>query len=638
MRSRILLISIIFLFYTTAIRADGFASIDLSALAEEKLINLQGEWNFAWKKLVYPDQIASIDPSEVARVKVPQKWNDYTLHGVRLTADGFATYWIDLVFPEKSIGMDYAIFLPEIPTAYKLWMNSETLISNGTIGTDKSTSVPRGYPDIAFFVVTQYRMRLLIQVSNFHDYNGGIWKRLIIGSREDVLALKATSIAFDLFFFGGLLAIGIYHLILFLIRKKEKSILYFSIACISIAARSLFTGEFYFSILIPDFPWPLYIQLNFFLIYAAVFAFALFIAHTYEKHFHKVVKYAGAVITGIFLVLLFVTLGKVYLFSWEIYQYFLVVIFIYILVIISRAIIEKVEGALINIVSFGITFICICNDILYGKALIQSINLSAMGLFSFTISQSAILALKYTSTFKKMEIVSSRLQNASLMVEKKNRLIESANKELKELYSELDTSQKEITYRLSQIAETRSRETGNHVKRVAAYVFFLAREYGLSPEESELLENAAPMHDVGKMAIPDEILNKQGKLTPGEFETIKAHTTIGHAILQNSGRKILNAASIIALEHHERYNGTGYPDGKAGESIHIYGRIVAVADVFDALASDRCYKKAWPLDKILEYFNGEVGGHFDPKLSEIFLKKISEFENILAKYEDKFNL
>lgn len=142
------------------------------------------------------------------------------------------------------------------------------------------------------------------------------------------------------------------------------------------------------------------------------------------------------------------------------------------------------------------------------------------------------------------------------------------------------------------------------------------------------------MHDIGKIAIPDEILNKPGKLTPEEFEIMKTHSQLGYDLLKTSSRMTLKAAAIIALQHHEKYNGTGYPNNLKGENIHIYGRIAAVADVFDALGCDRVYKKAWELEKIIELFKQERGQHFDPILVDILFKNMDNILEIKESLSD----
>lgn len=210
----------------------------------------------------------------------------------------------------------------------------------------------------------------------------------------------------------------------------------------------------------------------------------------------------------------------------------------------------------------------------------------------------------------------------------KNRLEERVREttlEIQELNRELEDTQREIVFTLGLISEGRSKETGEHIKRVAEYAKLLAIYYGLSKDEAELIKQASPMHDIGKIAIPDSILNKQGRLTDEEFELMKKHAEYGYQMINKSNRALLKAAAIIAYEHHEKFDGTGYPRGLKGYEIHIYGRIIALADVFDALGTKRCYKDAWSDEKIIELIERERGRHFDPKLADIMLQHYDEF-------------
>jgi response regulator RpfG family c-di-GMP phosphodiesterase len=202
------------------------------------------------------------------------------------------------------------------------------------------------------------------------------------------------------------------------------------------------------------------------------------------------------------------------------------------------------------------------------------------------------------------------------------------------LNNEIIETQREIIWKLGEIVETRSRETGNHVKRVAEYSCMLAEAIGLSHEDCTILRFASPMHDVGKVGISDDILKKPGALTPEEIAVMRTHTTIGYEMLRKSRRQLLQAAAIVALQHHENYDGSGYPNGLAGEDIHIFGRITAVADVFDALGVTRVYKKAWPLDKILDYFHQQRGKQFDPLLTDAFFDNIHRFLEVREAFPD----
>jgi response regulator RpfG family c-di-GMP phosphodiesterase len=203
-----------------------------------------------------------------------------------------------------------------------------------------------------------------------------------------------------------------------------------------------------------------------------------------------------------------------------------------------------------------------------------------------------------------------------------------------ELNQEIVATQKEIIYTLGEVVESRSKETVHHVRRVGLFAALLGRQLGLPEEEVELLKLASPMHDVGKIGIPDSILSKPGFLSPEEFETIKTHPLIGHEILKKSSRKILRTAAVIALEHHERWDGTGYPRGLAGEEIQLYGRVVALADVFDALAHRRAYKEAWTPEEIWDYLRSMRGTQFDPTLVDLFLESREEAREILEAFPE----
>jgi len=200
---------------------------------------------------------------------------------------------------------------------------------------------------------------------------------------------------------------------------------------------------------------------------------------------------------------------------------------------------------------------------------------------------------------------------------------------------EIINIQKDVVYTMGAIGETRSKETGNHVKRVAEYSKVLALKYGLPHDEAELLKLSSPMHDIGKVGIKDEILNKPGKLTNQEFKIMKTHSTLGYNMLKNSDKPILKAAAIVAHQHHEKWDGSGYPKKLKGEEIHIFGRITAIADVFDALGSDRVYKEAWELDRIFELFKDQKGKHFDPTLVDLFFEHFDEIDEIRMKYQDR---
>lgn len=201
-----------------------------------------------------------------------------------------------------------------------------------------------------------------------------------------------------------------------------------------------------------------------------------------------------------------------------------------------------------------------------------------------------------------------------------------------DLNSEIIETQKEVIVTLGEIVETRSHELVNHVKRVSEVSHLLAIMSGLSEEDAEIIRLASPMHDVGKVGVPEAILFNTERLSEEEFAQIKPHATIGYKILKNSRRSIMEAAAVIAHQHHERWDGKGYPCGISGEDIHIYARIVGMADVFDALSHKRIYKDPWKAEDVVACFRNERGAHFDPHLVDIFLANFDKFQEINAKH------
>ena len=200
--------------------------------------------------------------------------------------------------------------------------------------------------------------------------------------------------------------------------------------------------------------------------------------------------------------------------------------------------------------------------------------------------------------------------------------------------NEVLVRERETIIRLSKAAEYRDPETGAHILCMANYSQIIARNLGHSEAEQTLLLDAAPMHDIGKVGTPDHILLKPGRLDPEEMDIMRQHASIGYDILKGSPSPLLQKAAVIALTHHEKFDGSGYPNGLKGEDIPIDGRIVAVADVFDALTSERPYKKAWPVDEAVKFMHDNSGSHFDPDCIEAFFRNWDEIMAIKNRFTD----
>lgn len=205
------------------------------------------------------------------------------------------------------------------------------------------------------------------------------------------------------------------------------------------------------------------------------------------------------------------------------------------------------------------------------------------------------------------------------------RMVEEATKEIKE-------TQVVVIERLGRAAEYRDNETGKHVIRMSLYSRILAIALGMSPEDAETLKLAAPMHDIGKIRIPDNILKRKGGLDHDEMEMMRAHARFGAEIIGTHHSELLKMARTVAMSHHEKWDGTGYPDGLSGEDIPLVSRIVAIADVFDALTSKRPYKEAWPIERAIDYIESRAGAHFDPTITPLLRTELDKIMDVYNCY------
>ncbi len=234
----------------------------------------------------------------------------------------------------------------------------------------------------------------------------------------------------------------------------------------------------------------------------------------------------------------------------------------------------------------------------------------------------------------------------NLKVKKYNDIIKDINevlqkevmrktKKLREALQLAKEAEYEMVLKFGIISEFRDEETGAHIRRISSYARLFGQLLDLPEEEQNLLSYASPLHDVGKIGIPDNILKKPGPLTPEEFEVIKLHTTIGAKILSSDPRFItLSAGKVIAEQHHEKWDGSGYHRGLKGEDIHLYARIIAICDVFDAMTSDRVYRPAFTVEQSIDIMKKGRGNHFDPNLFDIFINNLSQFLDIREKFKD----
>lgn len=223
------------------------------------------------------------------------------------------------------------------------------------------------------------------------------------------------------------------------------------------------------------------------------------------------------------------------------------------------------------------------------------------------------------------------LQEQRLLLQGRATLLEN---EVRQATQEIRSREEETLLFLARAGEYRDEETGNHVVRMAKYSRLIAEDLGLEPQLCETIERAAPMHDIGKIGIPDAILRKPGRLDVDEFRIMQEHPDIGYRILSGSSSPFIKMGAVIALGHHEKFDGSGYPNGLSGVSIPLPCRIVAVADVFDALCTKRVYKDAWPVEDAIALLKNQRGLHFDPDCVDAFLRRLPDIMRVQQRYRD----
>ena len=291
---------------------------------------------------------------------------------------------------------------------------------------------------------------------------------------------------------------------------------------------------------------------------------------------------------------------------------------------------SKIDLILLDIMMPGMDGYAVCkrlkeNPLTKG---IPVIFLTAKGEVEAEAKGFKLGAVDYITKPISPSIVQARVKT-HLALHDQNKALES---KVHQRTKELHDTRLEIIRRLGRAAEFKDNETGLHVIRMSYYSKVIGKAIGMNEHESEMLLQTAPMHDIGKIGIPDSILLKPGKLDDDEWKVIRKHPAFGYEIIGEHSSELLENARVVALTHHEKWDGTGYPNGTAGEDIPLVGRITAVADVFDALTSNRPYKEAWPVEKALSVINEESGKHFEPMMVDAFMMNIPEVEKIKSKY------
>jgi HD-GYP domain-containing protein (c-di-GMP phosphodiesterase class II) len=574
-------------------------------------IELNGQWNFFWNAFLPPNTFSRGEsPAAGGFMNLPGYWNDIAADGAVLPGQGYATLHLKLLIPVKD--RPFAVKIKEIQTAYSLFLDGKELLKVGRPGTDAESSVPRFASRVAAFLPADQEIHIVLHISNFHHRKGGIWESIRFGLEEDVRKGHENKLNFEIFLTGSIIIMGLYHLGFYLLRRQDRPALFFGLFCCLIALRTLTTGELHMYRMFPGIPWKYIHRMEYISYYLALPFFMTYLYSLFPRLFSTRVLHSLSVLAGGFTLFVLFTPARIYSHSVQPYQIITILLGIYSIYVLIRAVIEKEQSAVILGLGFLVMFAAVINDVLHSNQFVHTGFFMPLGLFIFIFSQAYLIARRFTIMFTTVE--RSRIA---------------------------------IILGLAKLAEYRDLDTGTHLERIREYSKILAGELARNPNYKgyitgryiEDLFHSSILHDIGKVGVPDSILLKPAGLTSEEFESIKRHVTIGGDSIREIEAKMnmksfLTLGKEIAYYHHEKWDGSGYPKGLKGQDIPLSARIVALADVYDALTSERPYKKAMSHEKAAAIILEGRGTHFDPLMVDIFSAQKAAFDEVRRSYQE----
>jgi signal transduction histidine kinase len=410
---------------------NGFLDLTQWDFESDGTIKLDGQWEFYWNELLEPKDFDQKDsPAKTGFFNVPSSWNGYLVEGKKLTGHGYATFRLTVKIKKQQDLM--ALKIINMDSAYKLWMNEELILFNGIVGKSRAEMRSQILPKVARFKADSETIALVLQISNFEYYKGGTSQSLQFGTERQIQEIRDRGFALDLFLFGSLLIMGIYHLGLYLFRKKESSSLYFGAACLIIALRAILAGERSIVSLYPDFNyWDVGLKLEYLTFYLAIPAFATFIYTIYPQEFSKIILRIFQSVGVLFGLIVALTPVRVYSHTLVAYELITIIAGTYLIYVVILATVRRREGATFIAGGLLFLFLTVVNDILHTQNLIQTGFFAPFGLFVFILVQSFMLSLRFSRAFSEAEAMSEYLSKLNVEnLKKYTAELEAANKEL----------------------------------------------------------------------------------------------------------------------------------------------------------------------------------------------------------------
>lgn len=382
-------------------------------------VKLDGQWEFYWNRLISPAEFKeAFGDADRHAIHVPGTWDILAVNGVSLPGHGYATYRLKVKLP--AAGVRYGLKLKESGTAYRLWVDGVPIASNGTVGADRSRSIPQFLPGVFFFTPASRDIEITIQVSNFHDKKGGIWHSILLGLDSQITSIREWAIMVDSMLFGILFIMAVYHLGLYILRRRDRSALYFCAYCAIIALRTLLMGERLLISFMPDFNWELELKLEHMTFYLGVPFFALFFRSLYRDEVNRnvvrVIAAAGAAFTAV----LAATPARIHTHLVTPFQFVTIFAILYCCYALSRAIINRRQGAWLILAGFLFISSTVINDFLYDHGLVNTGYMLSWGLLVFIFFQSFVISMRFSGAFSRAETLSGELMASKKQIEDYN--------------------------------------------------------------------------------------------------------------------------------------------------------------------------------------------------------------------------
>ncbi|MCP4138520.1 MAG: SpoIIE family protein phosphatase [bacterium] len=422
-------------------------------LSEKGPVELDGMWEFYWDQLLVSKDFTKDftedfkqEPLKTGYIKFPCLWNRCTVDGSSFPGKGHATYRLTVLLNKKEDSL--ALRHHSVSTSLDIWIDGVSVMKQGLVGTSMETSVPGCNPEIANFVPSADKVEILFRISNYYLHDGGPWEYVTLGKPRDILEIRQRGLVFDFFLFGSFVIIGMYHFVLYLLRRNDKAPLYFSMYCLDIALFSIITSESYILELIPSMSWNLFQALMYFTFYVSVPFFAGFVHSLYPREFKKVAVWILMILTGIFTLILIFAQPDFYSWTMRLFQVVTLLMCLYVLIALIVAAYRKRQGALVFLSGFGFLFLMVLNDILYDNDIISTGYLIPFGFFMFIFSQAALLSMRVARALTAEEQLTKKLTGKSVELEELNQTlelkVEDRTAELKSAYEELKTTMEEL--------------------------------------------------------------------------------------------------------------------------------------------------------------------------------------------------